>query len=299
MVNKDVLYKNLNEGLLEERHKVLKSNLKKNLTSIKSFGGLKNIISFFDNKHVIILGAGPSLEHGYSLLKKYQNRPEFVFVSTDISLLPLVKNGITPSYVFSCETNPVDFFSNVDTKNIHLVAFSCVSNINLRKWQGPVSFYNWMLYDDFYNELWELAGKDLGFVASASIVTTQIISFALGCNVESIVLVGNDLGFSNRFYVNGVSSYLKQFNSRNRLNNIESFDMGFVRKNREYEIKREQKTFYTNSQFLAAKLWLEDLFSHQKKNIFDCSIPGCSEKNVIKIDLKNFFAQFSRKKRRK
>ena len=104
-----------------------------------------------------------------------------------------MKNGIKPSFVFSCETNPVDFFSNIITKNIHLVAFSCVSNINLRKWQGPVSFYNWMLYDDFYNELWDMAGKDLGFVATASIVTTQIISFVLGCNVGSIVLVGNKI----------------------------------------------------------------------------------------------------------
>ena len=299
MLDKNTLYKNLNEGLMEERHKVLKSNLKKNLNSIKAFGGLKNILHLFDNKNIIVIGAGPSLEQNYNLLKKYQNRSEFVFVSTDISLLPLMKNGIKPAFVFSCETNPVDFFSNIDTKNIHLVAFSCVSNINLRKWQGSVSFYNWMLDNDFYNELWEMAGKDLGFVATASIVTTQVISFALGCNVKSIVLVGNDLGFSNKYYVNGVSSYFKHLHNSSRLNNINSFDMRFIRRKREYEIIRGDKTFYSNSQFLAAKLWLEDLFTHQKISIYDCSIPGCSEKNVIKIELKNFFSQFDRKKRRK
>ena len=47
---------------------------------------------------------------------------------------------------------------------------------------------------------------DLGFAATGSIVTTQAISIALGCNIQSLMLLGNDMGFKTEYYVKGNSS---------------------------------------------------------------------------------------------
>ncbi|MCP4132549.1 MAG: DUF115 domain-containing protein [bacterium] len=305
MIDKEILYSKLNKGILEERYLAFEKNLEKNLDLIHHYGGLRKIVSRLQNKNVIIVGAGPSLENNFALLKKYQQRDSIVILSTDMALKPLMKHGIFPEFVISCETNPVDFFGDVDTENMGLLAFSCMSNINLRRWRGSISFFNWMVDSPEYSALWDRAGTDLGYIATGSIVTTQAVSLALGCDIASLVLVGNDLGFADRFYVKESLFYGKNLCKYNRYTNFQTLDTDLSRKRREYEIQRGKELFFTNKQFLAAKMWLEELFVKQSIPVYDCSIPGCSGKYVKKVDLKDFFKLIdgqgnrSRRKRRK
>jgi hypothetical protein len=200
-----------------------------------------------------------------------------------MSLRILVRRGVYPAYVFSCETMPADFFSGVGTEAMHLIAFSCMSHSNLKKWRGAVSFYNWMLFQNEYQELWDYAGNGLGSIATASIITTQAAAFALGAGVRSVLLAGNDLGFVDRFYARGTCVQDRRVASMDRLSNLESFEMDIARSRRQYSITRGKRQFYTNHQFLAAKMRLEELFSGSGVPVYDCSIPGCSEKSVRKI----------------
>ena len=300
MIKKEHLYANINEGVVEERIRLFQLNLDKNLHLIKIFGGLGKIIPHFINKNVIIIGAGPSLDNNIGLLKKVQYRDELVLVATDMSVRPLVRQGVKPAFVFSCETHAADFFSDIDSSRMDLVAFSCASHSNVRKWRGSVSFYNWMLNEPVYDRLWERAGRSLGFVATASIVTTQAIAFSLGTAVRSLMLVGNDLGFIDRFYAKGTIAGDAMIHGVNRLKPYESRVITGARLNREYEINRGSSVYYTNHQFLAAKMWLEELFSKAKVDIFDCSVPGCSEKYVNRMSLEKYFSTFHilRKRRR-
>ena len=149
-MDKNVLFNNINEGVLSERYQAFKRNLNKNRDYIGIFGGLKRIMPEFRSKNVIVVGAGPSLESELDLLKEYQNRREIVIISTDMALAPLVNRGIYPGYVISCETTPVDFFNSISTDRMHLLAFSCLSSANLRRWRGDISFYNWMIHDSMY-----------------------------------------------------------------------------------------------------------------------------------------------------
>ena len=71
MINRDELYSNLNNGLLRERSRILKSNLEKNLPLIKKNGGLQKIVKDLDGKEVFVIGAGPSLNKELPILKKY------------------------------------------------------------------------------------------------------------------------------------------------------------------------------------------------------------------------------------
>ena len=43
----------------------------------------------------------------------------------------------------------LDFFSEIDTENMHLLSFSCSSYSNIRKWKGKISFFNWMVDGEF------------------------------------------------------------------------------------------------------------------------------------------------------
>ncbi len=162
-----------------------------------------------------------------------------------------------------------------------------------------MSFYNWMLDGDTFDELWRISGEDLGFLATGSIVTTQAVAFAMGCEIDSLLLVGNDLGFTTRYYTGETISYRKSRREVTRFSPFSSIDFIQARNRREYEIRRGEKIFYTNSQFLAAKMWLEELFSKSDVKIFDSSIPGCSEKFVKKIDTAEYFSSFKRKRKKK
>ena len=289
------LFTKINEGILEERYRAFKINLGKNLALIRNYGGLKNVVSRFEGKHVIVVGAGSSLGVEIEILKKYQHRDNLVIMASDMSLLPLCSRDIFPKYVISCETTPVDYFSSKDTRKMHLLAFSCMSNTNLRKWQGDISFYNWMIHNDMYDKLWEKAGMELGFAATGSIVTTQAISIALGCNLQSLMLIGNDMGFKTEYYVKETVVYKKNLNNLNRLYPLEKIEFDKSRNRREFEIHRGSRLYYTNNQFLAAKEWLEDLFKRITIPIYEANDLGCSPQSVQKTSLKKYLERFDKR----
>ncbi len=299
MNTKETLYRNINLGILEERYPAFKRNLERNLARIKKYGGLKNVIPFFMNKNVIVAGAGPSLQEAIPLLSRIQGRADLEIISADMALKPLLAGGVRPGYVISCETTPADFFSCNDAGNIHLLAFSCMSSINLRKWKGNVSFFNWMIDTPEYNLLWEMAGTGLGFLATGSIITTQAVSFALGCGVKSLALAGNDLGFSKSYHTRGSINCERNMQRADRLTVHTAREMNYARLKREYEIRRGNRLFYTSSQFLAAKIWLEDLFQKNDTPVYDCSEPGCSGKYVIKASLEDYLEKVKPPKKKR
>jgi len=299
MIDRETLYKGLNDAVLGERLHAFGRNLGKNIPLIRKYGGLRDLVARFEGKHVILAAAGPSLDKNLSHLSKYAQRENIIIASVDMALRPLAAGGIVPAYVFSCETVPTDFFRGIDTGRMHLLAFSCMSNANLRNWKGPISFYNWMVFGEGYDELWERAGKDLGFVATGNIVTTQAVSFFLGCGIESLALVGNDLGFSRSYYARGAAGFTGFFSGNDRLETPERKEAGIIRSRRCYEIRRGGTVFFTDRQFLAAKMWLEDIFKSAVLPVYDCSEPGCSEKYLIKIQLRDYLKRFDRTKRRK
>jgi hypothetical protein len=289
MNEKDNLYKNLNQGILEERLRIFDRYLEKNLPLIKKHGGLKPLVSLIAKKRIVIIGAGPSLDEAIPVLKKFQKSRGTIFIATDMALKPLMKYGITPHFVFSCETNPVDYFGGVDTSRMHLVAFSCMSHSSLRTWKGNISFYNWMIDLPEYNFLWEKAGGNIGFLGTGGLVTTQAVSFALGCGAGSVAIAGNDLAFSDKYYAGASIRHEMMFRNYERVKNALSQEKNLIYKMREYDIVRDNETYFTNAQFLAAKYWLEDLFKKESFTVYDSSNPGCTGPFIKKISLKDFF----------
>jgi len=299
MIDKEQLFTDLNRGMTAERLGAFQRNLRKNLPLIRSSGGLRGLVDKCEGRIIVVAGAGPSLDENIGLLKKFQHRHEIYIVAADMALRPLVSAGIRPSCVFSCETSPVDFFGGIDTSGMHLAAFSCMSPSTLRRWNGDVSFYNWMLEGPGYEQLWETAGKDLGFLATGSTVTTQAVAFSLGSGARSLVLVGNDMGFGSRFYASGTVRGLSGLRTETRIATNLSQEYEIIRKRREYEIRRDERIYFTDAQFLASKLWLEELFSKNSTQVFDCSCPGCSGDFVTKTDLKSALSSLERKRRGK
>jgi hypothetical protein len=291
------LFDSLNSGILEERLGAFRRNVEKNLPLIERCGGLKSVLPMLNGRHIFIAGAGPSLERDIRMLKKFCFRREIAIIAADMALKALLAHGISPQFVISCETSPALFFAGADTSRMRLLAFSCMSPTNLRSWNGSISFYNWMMRGEPYDSLWDKAGRGLGFVATASIVSTQAVSIALGCSPASIVLLGNDMGFTDRYYARGCEPAFKSLMLATRLAPLVSSEAQRSMRAKGYEIRRGDALFYTNAQFLAAKMWFEKLFKESNCPVYDCSVPGCSETSVIKAGLADILSAIFPKKR--
>jgi len=298
-MDKELLFENLNRGMIEEKGRALSLNLEKNLDLIKKWGGLTGVVNEFQDKHVVIVGAGPSLDDNIEKLREIQKRQDLVIVAADMALKPLVLKGVQPRFVMTCETTPIEFLVDVDTSSMHLLAFSCCFHRNVRLWQGNMSFYNWMMDGEFFNNLWDRAGRELGAVATGSIVTTQAVSIALGCAVRSVVLVGNDMAFLDRYYAAGTISGEKLVRMSGRLSPLETLHVNQSRRARDFEIRRGGQSYYTNNQFLGAKMWLEDIFRSGGTYVMDCSVPGCSGNVVEKIHFGDFIKKLQVKRRKR
>jgi hypothetical protein len=281
------LFDRINEGVQEERFAAIRRNIGRNRQFIDKWGGLRHLSSSLAAKHCVIVGAGPSLDAEIANVKKISERGDCVLIAADMACSSLMRRGIAPRYVISCETTPRDFFARTDTSGITLLAFSGVCSRIVREWAGPIRFYNWMIRSEPYESLWKEAGLDLGFVATGSIVTTQAVSIALGCGIKSMALVGNDLGFRDSFYSRGAARSDDFARIVSRLQPHPQIEYHACRRSRQYIIKRD-RDWYTNHQFFAAKRWLEDLFAKQNVVVYDASIPGCAGKNIEKISFKEY-----------
>ncbi|MDH7554693.1 MAG: DUF115 domain-containing protein [Spirochaetota bacterium] len=284
-MNTKSLYQALNQGLLQERYALIKRNITKNKVLIEKWGGLQKVVALLSGKHVVVCGAGRSLNDALKVLKKYQYRKDLAIIATDMAYRPLVLAGIQPHFSISCEAMPVSYYAFLPTSSCHLLAFSGVSSHTLATWKGKISFYNWMIYESPFDALWKLAGQHLGYVATASIVTTQAISLALGCSIASLTMVGNDLAFKDNYYAQHTVVCQRFIMHYNRFSTANSNDYAMIHRKKMYMVKRRESIYYTDHQFLAARQWLENLFTNVTIPIFDCSIPGCSENKVTKVTI--------------
>ena len=282
------LFNRLNLGMTQERFYSVERNLRLNKEFIAVHGGLRPVISMMKDKHIIICGAGPSLEDAYPHLRKIQQRASVVLIAADMAYLPLLRAGIIPHFAISCETTPRDFFSSADTSKTSLLAFSCVCSRTVRSWKSSIYFYNWMLRQDPYERLWHEAGLELGFAATGSIVTSQALSIALGCGARSIMLAGNDLGFFDRCYARGTVRDVSLFISTVRSTPHESRQFDAAWKARHYVIPRGSRRYFTNHQFLAAKYWMEETIAQTAVPVYDAGVPGCAGKNIEKMSVKRY-----------
>lgn len=274
--DKELLYANLQEGMLQERSRLFQRNLRHNRSLIDRYGGLRKVIPLVQGKKAVILGAGSTLPESLEWLRRWQHHRDIVVIATDMAWRPLRLAGIEPAFAITCETTPFPFFTDTSSSDATLLAFSCSSPSNLRQWQGDYSFYNWMLRGEPWDAMWQDTG-DLGFLGTGSVVTTQALAFAIGAGATSVLLLGNDLAFQREYHSRGTASRQRLYGKVSRMASMEGLEFSRTRKAKEYMIVHKGREFFTTPQFLAARYWMEDLLKQQDVDIIDGSIPGLGQ----------------------
>lgn len=147
----------------------------------------------------VCVSAGPSLVRNVELLADPAVRRRVVVIAVQTALQPLLDRGIRPDFVTALDYSPIcaRFYEGLpDLPDVTLVAEPKANCAILDAFPGPVR----MLKNDFNDKLLGGLARPRTAMRSGATVAHLSVYLAdhLGC--DPVILVGQDLGFSDGLY---------------------------------------------------------------------------------------------------
>lgn len=168
----------------------------------------------------IIVSAGPSLNKNINELKNAKGKA--LIIAVDAAINPMVENGILPDLMISLDaTKGEEYIQEIAAKNIPLVCSMDAGRQLVEAHTGCklyFSNYNRYLLEYFANE-----NIELPFLQTGGSVSTSAFSLALLLKSETIILVGQDLAFTNN--ESHVRGSVRGDESMDEVNSIYDMDM--------------------------------------------------------------------------
>lgn len=148
----------------------------------------------YKNKTAVIVSAGPSLDKNIETLKKY--RDKYVLLTVGTAVKTLYKNGIVPDFLCIIETfDSSKQIRDLDLSNVYFIT-EPYSNTVLRTFKYK-KILSHISNNAPVNVLWsQLCGEDISEYSSKGTVSYTALNSAriLGCS--KIILVGQDLAYT-------------------------------------------------------------------------------------------------------
>jgi len=174
---------------------------------------LKNKMPY-NQKPIVLIAAGPSLDNNINFLKEYQNK--CIICCVDILLFKLLENDIKPDYVINIDPHPEltsgwrDITGSwYDATGIALVCPTTANYNAISSWRGDILFFNQT--DSPYNHkgpfLKKLTKTTSGFgdIENKYFIGATMVQFASIFSPSSIILMGYDFAYTNnKPYCSGV-----------------------------------------------------------------------------------------------
>ena len=179
------------ESSVRTQSRTLQGNFRRN-TQV-SAGNIRQLISLFSGREVIIVAAGPSLDKNMELLK---NRGEgVILLAVGTVLKKLLRAGIRPDYVIMTDASDTVYLQIQGAEDclVPLLFLSTVFSRVPEAYQGE----KYLLCQKDFPPAEALAEeKQWMTVESGGSVTTVALDLCLRLEVERIVFVGLDLAFT-------------------------------------------------------------------------------------------------------
>ncbi len=171
----------------------LKNSLE-NLTTIRNSAGVSTLDNKFRGVPAIIVSAGPSLDKNVSELHRAKGKAVIIGVGT--SLRTLLKENILPDLVIAYDASELNYrhFRGMEYGMIPLV-FEPMVYPQIVKDHGGTKFVFNTKQTQLNLSLNEISSK--GHLDSGGSIATSAFSLALHMGCDPIILIGQDLAYSN------------------------------------------------------------------------------------------------------
>lgn len=181
---------------------IIKKNMLTNLIFIPESSLGNKLENHFRDMPAIIIGAGPSLDDNINELKKAKGKA--ILIAVGRVLKKLLQIGIIPDFVVSVDYSEknFDFFKGIDYSNITLVYGIGINSDILRNHNGK-KILMLTAADFFVNRLLAKMGYEYKLFKGGGFVSCFAYEFARVIGANPIILVGQDLAFTdNKIYFN-------------------------------------------------------------------------------------------------
>ena len=251
----------------------------------------------FAGKPAVLVAAGPSLRKNIDLLKTIRDRVVVIAVQT--VLKPLLAQGIEPDFVTSLDFYHVckRFFEGVDEHpNIHLVAepkahwdvIDCYRDI------GPMT----LLWNEFAKILLDELPDHHDHMTGGTTVAHLSFYLAEYLEADPIILIGQDLGFSdNVYYAPGNALHDTWRSEFNRFCTIENMEWQRILR-QGGSLRRVSDCYgnpiYTDEEMFTYLQQFERDFAKSKYRIIDATEGGVRKQGTEIMSLADAAKQYCR-----
>lgn len=151
--------------------------------------------SFPADMPAIVVAAGPSLEKNVEVLKQAKGKAFIICVDTAIQFL--LNHGIVPDMACTIDAQKgPKHFERPELRHLPLAISSDSNYVALRVIEDINPFYI-STTNDYYQNLFYKKGHEVGFFDGGGSVGTTCFKLAVAVGFQTIILIGQDLAFTD------------------------------------------------------------------------------------------------------
>ncbi len=202
-------------------------NLLMNLDHYARWPGIADLRDAATGKPAIVVSAGPSLRRNIDALKDPRVRERFVIIAVQTVLRPLLAAGIRPHFVTALDYHEISrrFYEGLtpeDVEGITLVVEPKANPAILDAFPGKIRCVGDKVLDQL---LGEGLGRERGTLTPGATVAHLAYYLARHLGCDPVVLVGQDLGFTDgQYYAAGAAIHEVWAGELNTFNTLEMLE---------------------------------------------------------------------------
>ncbi|MCP4131399.1 MAG: motility associated factor glycosyltransferase family protein [bacterium] len=281
--------KEVNIATLAKFEKIWSSNIARNIGAFAASPGANIFYDMFKDMPALVVAAGPTLLHSLEFIRK--NRERMIIVAVDTAYGVLLHHGIEPHFCIAVDPQVINarYFEGTREGKTILVADPTVHPSVYRLFRGRVvctgvAFKLMKWIERIFGERGELT--------HGGSVSTNAYDFALRLGAKPIIMVGQDLSFTNG-QAHARGSYLdEQIHLKtNRVNTVDMFNRRQLTALPKIFVKGiRTPQVHTNQKMMIFLSWFE---KRKDSNLINATHDGAYITGVAHRDCSDLEGEFS------
>jgi hypothetical protein len=244
----------------------------------------------------VCVGAGPSLARNVDLLADPALRANVVLISAQTTLKPLLQRGIEPDFVTALDYHEISkrFYEGIgELPNVTLVAEPLANAAILESYPGPIR----LTQSGFLDRLLGAQARPRVPVTPGATVAHLSFYLAQHLGCDPIILIGQDLGFTNGlYYCPGTAIHDVWAPELGPFNTLEMMEWQRIVRHRNHLHKLEDvqgHPIYSDEQMVTYLKQFERDFARSAQQVIDATEGGVPKKHTSRSTLADALAQFA------
>jgi hypothetical protein len=263
-------------------------NLTLNLAHYAAGANTNELYNLAPGVAAVCVGAGPSLAKNVELLRDPQVRSRLIVITAQTTLKPLLDRGIRPDVVTALDYHAISkrFYEDLPPlPDVTLVAEAKANPAILESFPGPIR----VTCSGFLQKLLGAMARPIIPIRAGATVAhlSFYVAQHLGC--DPIILIGQDLGFSDGlYYAPGTAIHDVWATELGRFNTVEMMEWQRIVRHRVLLHKLQDvrdQPIYSDEQMVTYLKQFERDFDQATQQVIDATEGGLAKRGTVRMTL--------------